>query len=149
LIVKCGKCERIVIPKWTFWISKIDAFGFLILSAMFIPPIWGISYALEEFTPLFYFVAFIIIAFYISEQSYKLVGFLLAELVVDAVLVSAGVYSVSLFVSTAFALTFYRIGRRVYGLFFKFVNYKLTLVFKCTQCKQLISKLKYPNDSSE
>ena len=146
MIVRCDKCKKTIIPKGALSISNTDALGFLFLSAILLFPIWGISAALEGIPFLAYLIAFTTIAFYTAEKEYKVVGVLLAELAVDVALIYLDFYTVGLFTTTAFILTFYRIGRRIYGFFFKFVNYELRLIFKCRRCKRIINELKLPND---
>lgn len=134
-------------PRISFWMSKVDAFGFFILSCVLTGPVWFASYLIEDSIALAYAIAFITIAVAASEKQHKVVAILIVELLFDLMLINLGVYEVGLMVSTAFALTFYRIGKKVYGFFFMCVNYKLTIEITRKNCNSTVYYLELPTEN--
>ena len=113
--LKCGSCDGANRTETKFWMSKIDATGFLFLSLLLTGPVWAITALIEESE----FIAFLIVlvSFYLAylDKQYKVIAILVTEFLIDMLLVNLGFYTVSLLVSTAFVLTFIKVGRKIYG----------------------------------
>lgn len=139
-------CGQYCIPKINFWISKIDAVGFLVLSILLTGPVWFASYLVENSIFLAYLIAFVTIFVAYSEKQNNVVTILVAELLIDMALINSGFYSIGLMVVTAFALTFIRIGKKVYGFFFMCVNYQLKANYTCKVCNKDLFVLELPGE---
>jgi len=142
--LKCGSCDGANSTETKFWMSKIDAIGFLFLSLLLTGPVWAITALIEEYD----FIAFLIVlvSFYLAylDKQYKVIAILVAELFIDMILVNLGFYSISLLVSTAFVLTFIKVGRKIYGFFFMCVNYKFNFKLVCKDCGQINKHISLP-----
>lgn len=127
------------------WLSFIDAIGFILLSVVLTFPVWVAAYLMEASVVLAYTVAVITIGVAAAERHTRVVVLLVAELVVDIVLIQLDVYTVGLMVTTAFVLTFLRIGKLVYGFFFQCVDYRLSVTFSCKKCGTCVYHRTFPN----
>jgi len=142
--LRCSSCKSSNKTQTNFWISKIDAVGFIFLSLLLTGPVWAITSLIEELG----FISFLIvcISFYIavSNKQYKIVALLVAEFFIDSVLINLGLYSYSILVATAFALTFIKVGSKIYGFFFLCVNYKFNFKLICSNCDRVHKSIALP-----
>ncbi len=138
-------CDAYALPRVSMWMSAVDAIGFCLLSAVLTFPVWVAAYLLEASSFLAFTVAFVTLGVAVAERQHKVVAVLLAELVVDIALIQLNVYSVGFMVSTAFVLTFYRVGKLVYGFFFQCVDYRLSVTLSCKSCGTCIYHRAFPN----
>ncbi|MBO9492461.1 hypothetical protein J7384_19090 [Endozoicomonas sp. G2_1] len=141
---RCGYCKSPNRIKADFWISKIDAFGFIFLSLLLTAPVWAITSLIEEYDFISILIVLITIYLAVLSKQYKIVAILAIELLIDIVLYELGLYSYSLLVATAFLITFIKVGSKIYGFFFLCVNYKFNFELICKKCGKVSKSLKLP-----
>ncbi len=144
---RCGSCKSPNRIKANFWISKIDAVGFLFLSLLLTAPVWALTSLIEEYDFLSVLIVLITIYLAISSKQYKIVAILAIELLIDLMLYELGLYSYSLLVTTAFLITFIKVGSKIYGFFFLCVNYKFNFELICKKCGKVNKSIKLPTKS--
>ena len=133
-LLKCKNCSERNQFNFNFWISKIDAVGFIFLSAILTLPVWAVSSLIESSMFFTYLIVGFAIFLEYTEKEYKVVALLVLELFIEVWIFSSIVGHTSLVVITAFLVTFYQVGKKVYGFFFMCVNYKLQLNVRCNSC---------------
>lgn len=143
-MLKCHKCKTFNRINTKFWMSKIDAVGFIILSLLLSVPIGFLSFVAEESQGFSYFIAFLAIVIAAIGKEYKIIALLILELFIDLALYENGFYEFSLMVATAFIFTFIKIGGKIYKFFFMCVNYKLNLNIFCKTCNKVYKNINLP-----
>lgn len=111
-------------------------------------PVWAVSIIAESYPAIAYVVAFTILAYNIAEKKKWVVIVLSIELAIDVLLLYLGLYEIGLMVATAFIITFIRVGLKVYGFFFMFVDYKFSLTLTKRQCNSVVYRLDLPSRPS-
>jgi hypothetical protein len=102
---------------------------------------------IEEYDFLSVLIVLITIYLAISSKQYKIVAILAIELLIDLMLYELGLYSYSLLVTTAFLITFIKVGSKIYGFFFLCVNYKFNFELICKKCGKVNKSMKLPTKS--
>lgn len=143
-MLKCDKCDALKKVNFNFWIFKVDAIGFIVLSVFLAVPIGVLAYLAENSQGFAYFIAFIAFLIAWINKEHKVIALLLVELLIDSALYKSGVYEFSFMVATAFIFTFIKIGGKIYQFFFMCVNYKLDFEVLCKSCNTVYKKVKLP-----
>ena len=144
LSLKCDSCKSRNKIQTSFWISKIDAIGFIFLSILLTGPVWAITSLIEEFGPISFLIVCVSFYLAVSNQQYKIVALLVIEFFIDSLFIELELYSYSILVATAFLLTFAKVGSKIYGFFFLCVNYKFNFKLICSNCGRIHKSIALP-----
>jgi hypothetical protein len=148
-LLNCKKCNTKNKLETKFWLSKVDAIGFLFLSALLTLPIYFVSFLIESSQAFAVLIILFSIFLEYIEKEYKVVAFLVAELIIETAIFQSEIGASSIVVITAFIVTFYNIGKKVYGFFFMCVNYKLEYKVHCLNCNTVVRDVKLPTIPKE
>lgn len=148
-LLNCSKCNTRNKMDTKFRISKIDAIGFLVLSSLLTLPIYFVSFLIESSQTFAVLIILFSIFFEYIEKEYKVVAFLIVELIIETAIFNSEIGASSIVVITAFIVTFYTLGKKVYGFFFMCVNYKLEYKIHCVNCNTVEREVKLPTIPKE
>ena len=148
-LFKCKKCSSRNKIENTFWISKVDAIGFLFLSALLTLPVYFVTFLIESSQGFAAFIIAVAIFIEYAEKQYKVMALLIAELIIETMVFNSSIGSTSIVVITAFIVTFYTIGKKVYGFFFLCVDYKFKSKIYCPSCNVIAKNISLPSVPSD